>query len=236
MACKPCFRCCSSSTSGASKEIVCTFGRPGAARCPPIDMVVAVFRAKVLPVLHLGPWLYGLADSAASTLDDLLVTWAKQLLGACCWHNSALSCLNWDGTSQALTRSCWPWPCEGPDSGRFHLRTSMLRFSGLQSCGQTLGQHEVQHCSVDTVFLTIQHGAELAPTCRSTVPMSCSAVGNLAWNPGEDWLLSMPGFLATWNFKHSQASYFCWSQTWASHGQIDSLFDRSADCELASSG
>ena len=72
----------------------------------PIDMAVAVFRAKVLPVLHLGSWLYGLADSAASTLDDLLVTWAKQLLGACCWHNSALvlSELGWDisGFNQVL--------------------------------------------------------------------------------------------------------------------------------------
>ena len=64
----------------------------------PIHVVNSIFWAKVFPVLDLGSWLYVLADSAEAVLNELHVSWAKQLLGACPWHNSALvtSELGWE--------------------------------------------------------------------------------------------------------------------------------------------
>ena len=64
----------------------------------PLHLICSIFWAKVFASLCVGLWLNGTADSAKEVLDDLLVSWARQLLGASCWHNASLllSELGWD--------------------------------------------------------------------------------------------------------------------------------------------
>eukprot|EP00439_Symbiodinium_sp_Y106_P071520 s5564_g12.t2 len=64
----------------------------------PLRLICSIFWAKVFASLSVGLWLNGTADSAKEVLDDLLVSWARQLLGASCWHNASLllSELGWD--------------------------------------------------------------------------------------------------------------------------------------------
>lgn len=70
----------------------------------PLHLICSIFWARVFASLSVGLWLNGTADSANEILDDLLVSWARQLLGASCWHNASLllSELGWDISGHLL--------------------------------------------------------------------------------------------------------------------------------------
>ena len=67
----------------------------------PIHIVNSIFWAKVFPVLALGCWLYALADSAGTILNQLHESWPGSSLEHIPGKMLLSLCLSWDGTTLA---------------------------------------------------------------------------------------------------------------------------------------
>ena len=70
----------------------------------PLPMALLIFDLKVMSCLRFGRWLWGISQRAQASLSAALATWAKTILGADPWRNSAVVTgeLGWQFSGGAL--------------------------------------------------------------------------------------------------------------------------------------